>query len=1786
MSKEQSLGIKLDFHASSYTLGSFPQNNLKNDVQYVINQTFIPDRTSTNSNSGKGNYIASIEAFRIRSAAVRNAQLLITNNFQIETTIEFTSEGLHYLYSDNTSSNVTHLNIRASTSLKTLEILYNTTLCMTFNYDFVINKKYNIIISYINSRYYLMINGIECGKSTISAAQNLNSLFQNASIFQCFYSYKYSATSVNGFIGNVYDLICSFDSKYIHRSINGYNQLNDHLLSNLSYSTGLEIERKNEPSIVWSYENVSFAPNKITYDISPMSTNIPSKDFKIEFTISDIKLGIHNIAKIDNKYFIDYTVTGVLEPDVEVNDYTTSALNFENGIIDQVSTTVWNKEGTADITNVNPLFGDKSFETKALGDSLYTNSNIITGGSTPFTIEFYVLVKGIIQPTDTQYIPIFYNHSSGSANRQGLMRHKTNGNLIYYSNFQSINIEIRKKINFNEINKMSISYDGACIRIFINDVLESTFGQLSYITQEFIKFLSGDSDTRMHTGLIDNINIFNGVATKVRDVDPYEDYLVVDLAFDGENNSTKIVDNGTLKYVWAVNGSAILSTSQPFDGFSSLYLNSNGGLISGTQPISNSDVVTISFNVIQNRLDNNVYYDTYDGNYDGGFQIIHYNGTLGIWYSNIFVSSGKVLTIGQKYSITFIYENQVSKLFVDGVLVLNKSLPINFKNKYCIGAQLIYNNSNYYSNCYLKNFKIYKGVAIIPENTSGKIQLEFDNNLNDKYSNSILTNNGVAFDNVNSVKGYSAYFDASTDYLEANVNNSYLNYASNDFNLSFDLKETNKSSSGEVFSNNIASTAAGSIWFYTGSTAAGFDYFSKPTGVTSNTQSSFVNIYYNYKLSRYKGVLLNIQNGVITNAHNVGNISFNLINGGSFRFGKPTTTFHSTVGGFIGYLDNFKSNSDHFYGKMWAMVIANVAVANSPYDYNNTSLATHKSYFPGSISHLKYSFSATPNVTINDVANSYIIEENPLGKKFFIYAANGTYTNTEAQLFLEFLDADNNVIVAMKWFRDTTYSNMFTYGPTLSSQINTTKVGAYGITNGILAVNSNGLLFTNLSTATANYIDNFSYSINLSNIKKYRISGMKAVGDYNPTQPGVRIQEVIDNGSFEPIVDKPGVHFPLESNATNIGFANLTVTSTGNPTYTTIDNKKCIKFESGKYLTITSNNIFNLSNNSDFYIELDFYLLTDKYHVLFSNASSSTSGLCTITAASSTHTQPNVIYIYQNNATNIKTSNSWIMNSWNNLIISRNGGIITLILNGVVTTINSSVPLDYSTSGTRIGQPSYDANAFVDGYMSNFKMFIGSSKISETYNDKKVLDLDFAPTRESYMFKDKNNKCVLHPINIAQRDFKNSQYCCTFNGSDQYIELGKNDLFNFGLDDFIFEFKFTPVADGTWNILIGNGSTASDSNYSYIGISESTNATNPSKVYLTIGGALIALISSNQVSYNSINTLIVSKNNSDYQIILNGIVTTGNYTPTALNFNYNNSTRIGSTQVSNWVNHLFSGQIYSVKVLRNTSNIDMLNESSGSSYDISLYDSTTNESSNIIVDKINDKNILKRIGNELSYSSGSNIINLNVEEKTEESTDIVLFDTFKGSIKNDIKVYDGDYNIDAAEFVNNPIVYDYVDIEIAEDEYCESRSFELGDYIIKGFIEGYRNHNYQIIQTNNNFVVSYGNDDFYYEGIEKRFLNDYIVLDVETGIRHKIYDRVMVRGQLTINIQQLACEGSDYVLKLYRKNDYFFIGEYEITGGICTIENLDCNTLYDCILFDRSGYYEGRTLSSRTPTPL
>lgn len=702
-------------------------------------------------------------------------------------------------------------------------------------------------------------------------------------------------------------------------------------------------------------------------------------------------------------------------------------------------------------------------------------------------------------------------------------------------------------------------------------------------------------------------------------------------------------------------------------------------------------------------------------------------------------------------------------------------------------------------------------------------------------------------------------------------------------------------------------------------------------------------------------------------------------------------------------------------------------------------------------------------------------------------------------------------------------------------------------------------------------------------------------------QAGYMYSGYIDNFRFEnntviniDNINKPAVHLPLETNAINTGFTPLTINSVGNPTYTTIDGKKCIKFESGKYLAINSNNIFNLGTSSDFYIEFDFYVLTqnNKYEALIADYNTVWRDSPFILSVLNADPINNTVYdghIYFRNAVadinNILiTKNTIIRNNWNNLKFYRSNMQIYIVLNDVITESNFNVPIIFNKF--TLGDNGWNQNGYLDGYMSNFKMFVGTSEIPEIYNDKKVLDLDFKPTGKSYLFKDNNNKCVIHPVNITQRDYQDSQYCCTFNGTNQYLQLGKNDLFNFGLDDFVIYFKvridnITPSNKD--DILLSNNISWA-TGYIGIGRYRQTNK-------LSIGVYGTPGYNSSNTFNLGINDIIITRNGSNLTINLNGIETVfDNFTASA-NFNGNNSTRIGMA----WdaaTETFFSGAFYSIKVLRNTTDLSLLEDENADvivgdtevSYtlsngfdEVSISKDTLNE--NFIQIAKSDDKVVAIIDDE--------ILEVPTTAGNVDTNDLYLFNEYKGNIK-DLRVYNkAFYDKDVFEY-DGPYDTELGLIDTLDNEYDEYIMVDQGDYIIKGYFEGIAEaHKWRIYNSiNYNVLISGTSINYYYDGVDHLYKDDYKILDMVTNKTYDIVD-MGAPGSIKVFINSKVCTGSNFVIRAYRRDSGVFIGEYELDKTSdpyeCTIHNLDTTKTYDIMLFDKNNNIESRVMSNRSP---
>ena len=1772
--------------------------------QKIYNQTAFTNVGSTTLDSNKYlNLNGSTQG--IRSTTTYNVSTLYNDDIQFECHFILT-----FIKSSNVlfaldSNNISEFKIDVTKS--GISIVYGTKKIFCA-YDFNINVDYHLLISKDDFVYTFIVNGDPIGKLDFDSGIEFSNYINIVNkVYYTIGRDMYSTNTSNIIDGKMYNINIS-NGVTLHKEPKAYSKYRDNLISRINLGNNLTKTTDYYPCMV-DYFNYNWV---YTYDdnLTSIVTDINS-DFRLDFSlISKKPLTNVNLFTCGN-YKVNLTVLlGSPDPEVVVNEFTKSALDFEDGIIDKVSTTIWNKEGTADVTTTNVIFNDTSFETKALGDSLYTNSSILTGGATPFTIEFYALINGRYggnSASITTYPLISKDNDSSNGDQFIFCEASVGGKLGIYRDINGggkINSYYGKNnIKLNEINKYSITYDGAALRCFINDNFDMVLGVVNGFkstTSMPFKFMEAYipswSQFRNSTkGIIDNINIFDGECRQVRDYDEYADNLVVDLSFDGENNSTKIVDNGTLKSNWNIQGSAKISTDQKFDGFSSLDLTSTFSFIRCNTNINLNKrdftislvakrsatsgavfqcllvpaIDTITNDIFEFAFTNDSYPIAEKRNKILFGQEGSFNGLPG--YPSYFQSIKSYLGL-QEYKLDLIRSKDSLSLYVNGILDSIKNIQdwadINlYKPQIGHASWSTSNTSNFTG--YIKNFKIYDGVAVIPEDPAGKIQLDFDNNLNDKYNNSTWTNNGVTFDQVSSVKGYSAKFDDYNDYLETNSNS--FNYGSNNFQIDFDLNHNYTGNQGGiVLSNDAGANQNNSFYYFLGggnSNTGGFGLSQNVSSVGGYDTILLKNVWYSNKAIKYNSTSLHYKNGVLIQAINIPNT----YNSNTIRIGKPLSSF-GNYDGLIGYIDNFKSYKEipddiNYYTN---------STVTPTFRINNDMLQFSTNEF---YKYFVCDLIKSPKISDGIFEITQYIQPNVYIESTGICIRNFTFNNTINDIYgyiftLDFRPSSNIALLA-KGSSNSSFKVIKSVNISdLRSTIVKTKLVANGnnfkcYVNDNLVIDVNDTSYNTSSTlAVRQWNSDYGTSgSNIINTKAVNVIGVK-ISDLN----GNELYYKDWKSKLDVKVDKPAVHLPLETNATNIGFAPLTINSVGNPTYTTIDNKKCIKFESGKYLTIDNNNIFNLGTNSDFYIEFDAYINSNKknrFNTFISNGYSSyNTNFFALTVANNANN--NILYI--DHGWYHDSDNSFIYDEWNNIKLLRKNNKVYLTLNDkeFLTAFDGNINL--SNSVFCIGKSSQDPNAYLDGYMSNFKMFVGTSEVPTTYNDKKVLDLDFKPTRESYLFKDNNNKCVIHPVNITQRDYQDSRYCCTFNGTNQYIQLGKNDLLNFGYDDFIIEIVFKKDGSSAgWNMLLCDN--ASTTNFIDIGGTNFLAVKMGGYRYDTPSDSILNNVITKVLIkvYNSVLTVEIN----DKQVTLDNKYS---QTVTNVNFNLNNNTFIGKYYNDS---EFFKGTIYSIKVLRNTTDLTLLHDDISKEtlltydiYDTELKDSITTDlnSNNISIVREDKKHtlIVDGISKDITLDENTNTIEMHNND----------------NIQNDIKLYNNAF-YDTDDFIDPGLSeIGYPELYIDEPEKLNYQFDNLGDYTIKGFIEGYTDRKYQIINTLNDYILTEGIEDYEYYGIDFNYIDEYKIKDLSTNEIYDLYKHEMIKGYISgkVNLSNCGVKTENIDVYCYRNDNHRLIGIYKLdSNSMYVIPNLDVNSFYDIVFKDSKRKIENISSSYRQP---
>lgn len=1723
-----------------------------------------------------------------------------------------------YFNLDSSTSQNFYFNIK-NTFKNGLQIVCNGR-SISCNFLFKNDTVYNIVITKIGSTYSFMIDGLIIGTCVSSSFTNNIPAFAANQL--TIGGIRPAATSTSSdFIGEISNINMSITTLKYNNSFTKYG---DNLLSRYNFdnlavtetSTGYvcTVEAVTIPRLTWTLTNNTFEylngwmkKNKTSF--SSLLPNISTINFYMYNTNN------HNIdlLNLNDKYYLKYECVrfGNVEPVVTVDSYTKSALDFENGVIDKIPSTIWNKGGTANLTSTNVIYGNNSFENKILSDNINTSSNVVSGNGNKFEIEFHVLVnkdQSQMNGLGGSSLPILSQYDSTNALRNGL--YITSPHEVSYqspfvfrpvnSNGSGLNNYYKGKIEPNTINKINLSYDGSATRLFKNDELINVYGGTyihTYAKNYFMGALNADNTATK--GLIDNINIFDGVAKTVRNKDSYTDNLIVDLSFDGENNSTNIVDNGTLNTIWTTVGNSKLSISQPFDGYSSLYLDGNGDYINtnnlnldfGTNDLTitfSAMVIsyTNQYQMIMSNNTSNKSYIVFWGDYVSNPNLAR-KITISI-DSGILITSTFQYELNKIYKIDFVRKNKIFYLYINNILdgILDTSANFNLtesQSGIALGYRQSTGNADNYFTGYIKNFKIYKDIAILPNNPNGKINLKFENNVNDEYNNSTWVNTNVTYDQINSFKNFSAKFTGINTNLKAN-NTENFNYKGN-FNINMNVIKTASTNQYPCILG-----AASTGWQVSGNKNPNISFhnsnginlsFNNGTTEHSISTQAFNNVFYNYDLKRVDDTLFLTLNDVVRNSKNIDNAITNI------PFNEGSGTYLGTAGWSVNNSQNFTGNIDDFnsYNEnltndiiLYKQGTSNRLITIEDECYNLSTqtytASENTSYFLHDSPSVK-NFVAEIKVYLkNDGLNSTglvfrtkndVIKLSNLGGNLGYYVlingnnlllGKGTNSSTATPVTLS--------NIAINSYADNNYHNM-------KIVVNESNIKVY--LDGTLLINTDDTTHVIPSQLYLHYyISSTGFTSKVKSIKVWNIEETTLLYE--------------KNWKSKVFVDQyfPTIHYPFETNLSNIGYASLTQSNSGTFNASNINGKKCIQFGTGNYIQITSDNRSLYKFKSNFYIEFNIYPTLDQYHVILSNGAPSESGnpnLCTITLSNFTGILNGKLYMFLNGYSDPKTntaissSNQYILNEWNNVKIYREADQLTVELNGVKTTYTYSAVINFQYNGfTRIGTPNYSVSNNITGYLSQFVIINGVSKIPDDFDKFCVIDVDFKPTNRSYLFKDNAHKNVLHNMNIHNRSYLNSRYACSFNGVDQFIQLGYQPMFNFNSDDFVFRIDFEwNGSTNNFGCLIANGSSTS-SNMDYLMV------TLNNKLTMRASNVEVLSESDNIVINNGYNKVVLCRNGTTLDIYVNDSLIITKNISSQFNLNLSNNTYIGK---NNWdgVNGLFKGFIYKLLSYRNTTNLSLLDDVfSGINEKYILtngIDNIVTEFNNIGEHKIDIINDVDKI----SVKIDERLIEVN---KDSDVSNVVLFDGYNGDLK-DLRVYDMAFYDDDI-YQGSPLIdTQYPEIEII-DILQDNIIYDIGDSDIKGFIEGYTDRKFQIVNRVKDYILYSGIEDYEIQNIEIGYIDEFEIHDLVNDQRYPLYTHEMVKGYIggSVNLKNCGVKFVDMKVYCYRNDNSRLIGVYDLNeDGTYTIPNLDVNSFYDIVFKDQNRKIENISSSYRNP---
>lgn len=271
--------------------------------------------------------------------------------------------------------------------------------------------------------------------------------------------------------------------------------------------------------------------------------------------------------------------------------------------------------------------------------------------------------------------------------------------------------------------------------------------------------------------------------------------LIVNLSFEGTNNSTSIIDTGTGNLTWGPSGNAKISTSAIYSGSSSLNTDGYSYISTPSYDAPALDLglqdftISFSFQVSSFKSYNYLLSKNY------GSDRFHFSVNSSA--ISVSVNSGyglavqTAIEINKWYNVHFIRKDQIMYLYLDLTREIDstnwgsQSLKLN-DNSLVIGGCAW--DSSAGLNGYIDNFKIYKGLSVFPEDTTVNelySYLDFETSVNKDNSGTDWTMPAsTASTTTSAYKGTKALAcNGDSQYLQK-----YIDFENEDYLIEFYLK--------------------------------------------------------------------------------------------------------------------------------------------------------------------------------------------------------------------------------------------------------------------------------------------------------------------------------------------------------------------------------------------------------------------------------------------------------------------------------------------------------------------------------------------------------------------------------------------------------------------------------------------------------------------------------------------------------------------------------------------------------------------------------------------------------------------------------------------------------------------------------------------------------------------------------------------------------------------------------------------------------------------------------------